>query len=197
MLKQRGDTIIEVLLAITIFSVVAVGGMAVMNQGSNAAQRALEVTLVKEQINSQAEALRAARQMNAGGDSTTWSWIKQRATTDPTTTVDAHGNCNDAGFSGSGESFVLNGQTASYLEGARPITIKSENDPTAPPYAQMMYRPTVPATVSYGIWIDANQVSDQSSAGVEAYDFTIHACWYSPGQSQPMQLQTIVRLYDA
>ena len=50
MLDQRGDTIIEVLLAVTVFSLVAIGAMMVMNQGTNSAQRSLEVTLVKQQI---------------------------------------------------------------------------------------------------------------------------------------------------
>lgn len=60
MTRQRGDTIVEVILAVTIFSLVAVGGMAVMNQGTAAAQRALEIGLVRAQIDAQADALRYA-----------------------------------------------------------------------------------------------------------------------------------------
>jgi len=44
---SRGDTLIEVLLAVTIFSMLAVGVITVMNQGTHAAQRALEITLVR------------------------------------------------------------------------------------------------------------------------------------------------------
>ncbi len=85
MTKQRGDTIVEVILAVTIFSLVAVGGMAVMNQGTAAAQRALEIGLVRAQIDAQADALRYAHNAYVSslgsGDSeakTVWSAIAQK-----------------------------------------------------------------------------------------------------------------------
>src|SRR5690349_17320208 len=56
--KQRGDTIVEVLFAVTVFAMVAVGSMAIMNQGIASAQRSLEITLVRQQIDAQAEAIR-------------------------------------------------------------------------------------------------------------------------------------------
>ncbi|MCD8561780.1 hypothetical protein LRY29_01800 [Candidatus Saccharibacteria bacterium] len=49
---------IEVLFAITVFSLVVVSALALMNQGTAASQRALEVTLVRQQIDNQAETLR-------------------------------------------------------------------------------------------------------------------------------------------
>lgn len=55
---RRGDTIIEVLVAITIFSIVSVSSMAVINQGMKHAQVALEMTMVRNEIDAQAEALR-------------------------------------------------------------------------------------------------------------------------------------------
>ena len=55
---SRGDTLIEVLFAISVFSLVVVGGLSIMNQGTAAAQRALEITLVRNEIDAQAEALR-------------------------------------------------------------------------------------------------------------------------------------------
>src|ERR1035437_7179154 len=56
--RQRGDTLIEVLFAVSVFSLVAIGGLTIMNQGSNTTQRALEITLVRQQIDAQAEGLR-------------------------------------------------------------------------------------------------------------------------------------------
>ena len=47
MMKKRkqkifsGDSLIEVLLGITVFSAVSVGGIAIMNSGLNQAQRSL------------------------------------------------------------------------------------------------------------------------------------------------------------
>lgn len=53
-----GDSLIEVLLGITVFSAVAVGGIAIMNSGLNQAQRSLEITMARNEIDAQAEALR-------------------------------------------------------------------------------------------------------------------------------------------
>jgi type II secretory pathway pseudopilin PulG len=61
-LKEQGDTIIEVLFAVTVFALVAVGSLSIMNQGTATAQRALEITLVRQQIDSQAQAIRYVHQ---------------------------------------------------------------------------------------------------------------------------------------
>lgn len=55
---KRGDTLIEVMLAVGIFSMVAVAVVAVMSGGTSGAQTALETTLTREEIDAQAEALR-------------------------------------------------------------------------------------------------------------------------------------------
>ena len=55
---KRGDTLIEVMLAVGIFSMVAVAVVAVMSGGTSSAQTALETTLAREEIDTQAEALR-------------------------------------------------------------------------------------------------------------------------------------------
>lgn len=54
----RGDTIIEVLLAMTIFSAVVSSAMFVMNRSIGSAQRSLEITQVRAQIDTQVELLR-------------------------------------------------------------------------------------------------------------------------------------------
>ena len=56
--SARGDTIIEVVMAVAMFSMLAIGIMALMNSGIAMAQRSLELTLVRQQIDSQAEMLR-------------------------------------------------------------------------------------------------------------------------------------------
>ncbi len=55
---KKGDTLIEVTLAIGIFSMVAIAVVAVMVSGTSNAQTALETTLAREEIDTQAEALR-------------------------------------------------------------------------------------------------------------------------------------------
>lgn len=56
--SKRGDTLIEVIFAITIFSVIAVGAVSLMNSGVNTAQSTLEITMARTEIAAQAEALR-------------------------------------------------------------------------------------------------------------------------------------------
>ena len=58
MRKRVGDTLIEVSIAIGIFSMVAISIVAVMNGGTSSSQTALETTLAREEIDTQAEALR-------------------------------------------------------------------------------------------------------------------------------------------
>ena len=55
---KRGDTLVEVMLAVGIFSMVAIAVVAVMSAGSSSAQTSLETTLAREEIDAQAEALR-------------------------------------------------------------------------------------------------------------------------------------------
>ena len=55
---KKGDTLIEVLLAVGIFSMIAISVVAVMSGGTSEAQLALETTLTREEIDAQAEALR-------------------------------------------------------------------------------------------------------------------------------------------
>lgn len=191
--REGGDTIIEVLLAITVFSLIAVAAITLMNQGTNTTQRSLEVSTVKQQINSQAQALRAAYQegIASSGKDATWDLIKLK-TDEPginTTTV-----CP----SNYGNSFVLNaraGKTAS----AEFTKFESSGSPTAPPYAQVIYSDdssTAAIQKSYGIWIEKTRQAGNGTIPA-MYTFKIRACWYGPGSNAPMQLQTVVRLYDA
>lgn len=53
----RGDTLIEVLLAMTIFSAVVTSAIFVMNRSIGTAQRSLEITQVRAQIDTQVELL--------------------------------------------------------------------------------------------------------------------------------------------
>lgn len=59
MLKpKRGDTLIEVTIAIGIFSMIAIAIAAVMGNGTAGSQLALETTLARAEIDAQAEAIR-------------------------------------------------------------------------------------------------------------------------------------------
>ncbi len=55
---KKGDTLIEVTIAVGIFSLIAIAMAAVLSSGTSGAQSALEITLAREEIDAQAEALR-------------------------------------------------------------------------------------------------------------------------------------------
>lgn len=55
---KKGDTLIEVTVAVGIFSMIAIAIVAVMSNGVANAQTALESTLTREEIDTQAEVLR-------------------------------------------------------------------------------------------------------------------------------------------
>lgn len=58
MYKKKGDTLIEVALAIGIFSMVAIVVVSVISASTSSAQSSLELTITREELDSQAEALR-------------------------------------------------------------------------------------------------------------------------------------------
>lgn len=55
---KHGDTIVEVCICVSIFALVCVFTVGLMNNGLNTAQRTLEVTMARTAIDSQAESLR-------------------------------------------------------------------------------------------------------------------------------------------
>ena len=56
--KKSGDTLIEVMFAVGIFSLIAIAVVATMNSGTSSIQSTLESTMARNEIDAQAEALR-------------------------------------------------------------------------------------------------------------------------------------------
>lgn len=79
---KRGDTLIEVTLAVGIFSMIAVAVVATMSSGTTNAQTALETTLARAEIDAQAEALRfiqTSASANKPGFDNLWNEILSKA----------------------------------------------------------------------------------------------------------------------
>ena len=193
---EKGDTLVEVLFAVAVFSLVAVGAMSIMNQGTASAERSLEVTLVRHQIDAQAETL---RYLNASyitafsrGDTTAdWKSIQDVANNNRTAsdfnsiTCEMPLNMNNV--------FILNTHTAKF-EGSTALP----GEPVyATTYSQVRYSSDNISSVE-GIWIEPVRsllgAGNQINTGY--IDFHIRACWDGPGQSVPVTLGTIVRLYE-
>jgi type II secretory pathway pseudopilin PulG len=203
--KERGDTIIEVLFAVTVFAMVAVGTLTIMNQGTATAQRSLEITLVREQIDAQAEAIRYIHQayvtsFQAGGAAPTGTaaeWVKM---TNKTTGKGANQASSFGQTTGTacpattpGERpFILNARTATVF-GTAPAMVPPAGI-SLPPFAQVQYNADSSVARTYGIWIEAVPSTLANATGF--VDFHIRACWESPGSAVPVTLGTIVRLYE-
>jgi len=188
---DRGDTIIEVLLAITIFSMVSIGAMTIMNQGTNASQRALEITLVRQEIDAQAEALRAAQQAyTSNPEAATWAEIAQPT---PSGGFDEEGTC-PAGPADIDDSFIMDTRTATKALGSwfKPIDDGTDVDTT--PYAKVRYESGEPR--AYSMWIERTFHNSSAATVPDSYEFIVKACWYGAGLSVPLHIETSVRLYD-
>jgi type II secretory pathway pseudopilin PulG len=199
---QQGDTIIEVLFAVAVFAMVAVGSLSIMNQGTATAQRSLEISLVRQQIDAQAEAIRyihqsyvTAYQQGAAptGIAAEWEEMTVLNGADKASdfsAVNAGGVCVDEA---PGERpFILNARMA-MVKGGKP-TMAAPAGASVPPFAQVIYSDANVIAQSYGIWIEAVPSADTGGPGF--VDFHIRACWDGPGSSAPMTLGTIVRLYE-
>lgn len=178
MFRQRGDTIIEVIMAVTIFSFVAVGTMTIMNKGVSAAQRSLEVTLVRQQLDAQAEMLRFVHDRakeDVPSYVTLWQNVRTNVVSVPTQLLDVNA-CPASVPSG----FVF------IPTGAGNIAMTTAYNSSPMTYAK------VDSGVAYGVSVQLANVTDGA-----AYDAYIQACWSSPGLARPMTIGTITRIYDA
>lgn len=194
--KERGDTIIEVIFAITIFSFVAISCMAIMNQGIATGERALEITLVRQQINAQAEALRYIHEARVvSPDSSyaaTWGQFTSTYRQAGASPYGANGTQCVVPSGSSYHPFIVNARTGEIWSSTP--TIEPVMSPNAPPFPQVVYNTDSSIAAAYGLWIES--VPSGSVVAQPFVDFHIRACWQVPGTTVPMAIGTIVRLYD-
>jgi type II secretory pathway pseudopilin PulG len=207
-MHQKGDTLIEVLFAVTVFSLVAVGSLAIMNQGIATSQRALEITIVREEIDAQGQALRfmnnayvASYETNQAqypaGPAEEWATMLSNITNTPIQTPTEFSNVTTCPTPPSG-SFIINAHGAKFVPAVGNVL------QPAVTYAQVNYKTDINTGISsvtsaQGIWIEAVQSAvsgDQNQANTGYIDFHILACWNGPGSGPPVTIGTIVRLYE-
>ncbi len=203
---QSGDTLIEVLFAITVLSLAIVMSLSIMNQGTAASLRSLQTTLVRQEIDSQAEALRFLNSSYVAAYTSGYAPNTADAATSPAEeyykiiraienadldSVSAFANEGETCDTIPDKSFILNARKARYQQ--YDVTKFVE----AATYSQLVYIEdgTNGIDRTEGLWIEA--IRPDTPGSITSYtDFHIRACWGAPGTKVPMTLGTIVRLYD-
>lgn len=178
--KQRGDTLVEVLMAIVVLSMVIVGAITVMSHGLKASQLAVEHTQVRMQINAQQELLRYLRDgylsdpNSAAGQ--TWKGLFGGSPLYADTTAT---NYNDTTCN------VTSGKNAFYLtQSGGVVSVNAFNASN---------KPAAYALPGQGMWIEMTRSTGISPAYV---DVVFRACWSGIGDSADQQAVTVIRLYD-
>ncbi|MDO4742246.1 MAG: hypothetical protein Q4A79_02625 [Candidatus Saccharibacteria bacterium] len=220
---RRGDTIIEVLLAIGIFSMVAIAVVSVINGTTSSAQSSLEMTLTREEINTQAEALRFIRDAYASGNSyaEVWDEITERAivlnTDDLSNAILNYSprSCNELYGSGSNsiskqKAFIINPRELGPADKNK-IVLKPTSDSNnkffaAETFPKLIYGDNsansslvdlgAGSSISRveGIFVVA--VSETTNPTPSYYDFYIRTCWLPPNSERPATISTVIRLYN-
>jgi prepilin-type N-terminal cleavage/methylation domain-containing protein len=178
--NQRGDTLVEVLMAIVVLSIVIVGAITMMSRGLKASQIAVEHTQVRMQINSQLEMLRYLRDSYITDPSSTPAqrWTSLFGGT-PTFASTTNSNYSDTTCT------VTASKTGFYLtQSGANVTINQFNPAT---------QPATHALPGQGLWMEITRSSGISPAYV---DILVRACWSGIGDSADQQSVTAIRLYD-
>lgn len=193
--SQQGDTLIEVIVAFTVFAVVAVGALTIMNQGTTGAQSTLETTLVRQQVDNQAEMIRYIHQAYlanptaaAPSPSASFRDIIDLAKSAQLKEPSEYGSSCTQILPDSDGRFMLNDQ-GGMLDSAEIKSVQAIDDSVQAPYAQL------DGSTSYGMWIEPVISNDSVDSTSRYVDFHIRACWESASSAPQRTLGTIVRLY--
>lgn len=189
--KQRGDTLIEVLLAIGILTAAIVGGLAIMNRGNAEAYNALERSQVRAEVAGQAEMLHYLRdqyllarannqQPVSGTPAGLWEEIRTTYATDEDTPD--QGDCSEPRAG----SFFINTSGTDLAINAFSYPANEATDAAA--------------VAGNGLWIEAvtpaAYVGAQPAPQYGYIDFYVKACWNPAGGTIKQNLSTVVRLYE-
>ena len=187
---NRGDTLVEVLLGVTIFSLVAVIALETMNRGMAIAQYSLETTLVRQQVDAQAEMIRYAHDMK----NDTW---KKLVDNNSVSVSAVNGNEGNLGVEKCSDDF----STKEFALAATPSLaskISILNNPGDYKATETYARVDSDTKKTYGISVRLVKPSTTvGSRDSNKYDAYIKACWMPVGSKMPATIGTIVRLYDS
>ena len=191
---RKGDTLIEVMFAVSIFAMIMIGGLALMNSGLAKSQATLQLSMVRNAIDSQAEALRYVNSVYVAnypenvnsGTANVWREITNGAVA----RASNFQSCPTLKADIPPSAFVMDTVNA--------IRKNRDNLNIASTYPRLIYDGETDTNrlsakrnfnSAEGLWIEAVRGDGTY------FDFHIRACWNAPGINAPMTIGTIVRLY--
>ena len=179
---QRGDTLIEVLIATAILAMAIVTVMSIMQRGLGAVQESSERTQVQALMNGQANILRSSRDSAITKPySTKWKLITDQA-------ISVAVNTNACIQAQAAKSFYFPQDNpadwTSIRSGAAFVS-------ASPPAGEVIPAP------GHGLWVEGYKYTPAGAGQLAYFDFYIKACWSSNNNLAPNnELKTVVRLYD-
>lgn len=179
MKHQSGDTLVEVLIAVSILAAAVVGGLGIMNFGFGVILNSIERTQVQANVSSQLSLIqysrdayvRANKDGTVAGGPAIWQAILTNATSSYSSDT-----CTTTGApqtNASRKPFYIDDTGATYVSGV--------------PGAAT----TEAARAGTGLWVEAVRPSPATNY----IDFYVKACWQPAAGTTNEQSSSVMRLY--
>lgn len=197
--RMRGDTMVEVLLGVTFFSIVCLGAYSLTNNSLVSTKASLNYNLVRNYMDSQANGLRFLQNSyvsaynsgsTLGSSAQEWKNLRSNISSNSSTNVIDFGVGTRVCPTIPLNSFIVNPKQSSIVY-ANDGTSRFLN--TASGISRIVFNDDDTVSNIYGMWIEARKPNSATDAYI---DFYIRACWYEPGFKDASTIATIVRLYD-
>lgn len=174
--RQRGDTLVEVLVSIAVLGLIIVGAITIMTRGLSASQTALEHSQVRLLITGQQEMLRQLRDNYAADPTSAGGQLWHNIVTASNTNNPSYGD--DCAISGdkAGTAFYLTQDSTGIASTSYTTSVLPSGVPTP----------------GSGFWIEP---AKSTSFSPPYMDFVIRACWQGSGGVNQRTV-TAMRLYD-
>lgn len=195
--RQRGDTLIEVLLAITVLATVISVSYAVMSRGFSESQIAYERTATQALMNGQSAMLRDAQERYIASRSNSSSPLRDK--TDWETIISStYMTTATTGIQESTETTCSTTPTKAFYFRTDPASI-NDGFGTPAPYGSSSFsndsKPSTAGATGKGLRIEG--LKFENAGGIPYYNFYIKACWLTPYGGSKQEMRTIVRLYES
>lgn len=185
---ERGDTLVEVTVAMAVLGLMLAASLAVINRGLMGVSNAVERTSVRASLSSQAELLRYVFDDPVTNEVTYKKILKRKLSN----------NLGQKGCEiGNGSGFYL-----SVGNGALPVEMHELNQADTAKLTNNVYGQPEAGDdngngVSRGIWIEGDKHDGQKDGMPGYIDFYVRACWTPHAAQQPGsgRMESNVRVY--